>query len=75
MVVRECKFTNAPLDYGALASLEDHAVEIRWMPDVGERNIKYALFPRNGATQSVLEAVSERDNVQLFGLGDITDQA
>jgi len=32
MVVGECKFTNAPLDYGALASLEDQAGEIRETP-------------------------------------------
>jgi len=75
MVVGECKFTNAPLDYGALASLEDHAAEIRWTPDGGERDTKYALFTRNGATQSVQEAVSERDDVQLFELGDITEHA
>jgi len=75
MVVGECKFTNAPLDYGALASLEDHAAEIRWTPDGGERDTKYALFTRNGATQSVQEAVSERDDVQLFELGDVTEHA
>ncbi|MDR5673309.1 ATP-binding protein [Halalkaliarchaeum sp. AArc-GB] len=75
MVAGECKFTNAPLDYGALASLEDHAAEIRWTPDTDERNTKYALFTRNGATQSVQEAVSERDDLQLFELGDITEHA
>ncbi len=75
MVAGECKFTNAPLDYGALASLEDHAAEIRWTPDTDERNTKYALFTRNGATQSVQAAVSERDDVQLFEPGDITKHA
>ncbi|MCU4741612.1 ATP-binding protein [Halobacteria archaeon AArc-m2/3/4] len=71
MIVGECKFTNAPLDYGALASLEDHAAEIRWTPETGDRDTKYALFTRSGATQSVQEAVSERDDVQLFDLSDI----
>ncbi|ELY96185.1 hypothetical protein C483_00125 [Natrialba hulunbeirensis JCM 10989] len=71
MVVGECKFTNAPLDYGALASLEDHAAEIRWTPDNGEKEKKYALFTRNGATLSVQEAVSERDDVRLFDLDAI----
>jgi len=66
MVVEECKFTNAPLGYGALASLEDHAAEMRWTPDADERNIKYALFTRNGATQSIQKAVSERSDVRLF---------
>jgi len=75
MVVGECKFTNAPLDYGVLASLEDHAAEIRWTPDGDERSTKYALFTRNGATQSVQEAVSERDDVRLFDLKDVTKHA
>ena len=75
MVVGECKFTSAPLDYGALASLEDHAAEIRWTPDGDERETEYALFTRNGATQSVQEAVSERDDVRLFDLEDVTKHA
>lgn len=72
MVVGECKFTNKPLDYSALASLEDHAAEIRWTPDTSNSNKKYALFTRSGATQSVREAVSKRDDLQLFDLRDIT---
>lgn len=75
MVAGECKFTNAPLDYGALASLEDHTSEIRWTPETGDKDTKYALFTRSGATQSVQEAVSERDDLQLFDLGDITQHA
>lgn len=75
MVVGECKFTNAPLDYGALASLEDHAAEIRWTPDSGSIDTEYALFTRSGATQSVQEAVSERDDLQLFNLAEITSSA
>ncbi|OIB56582.1 ATP-binding protein [Natrialba sp. SSL1] len=75
MVVGECKFTNAPLDYGALASLEDHAAEIRWTPDTGGKEKKYALFTRSGTTQSVQEAVSERDDVRLFDLDTIVRDA
>ena len=75
MVVGECKFTNAPFDHGALASLEDHAAEIRWTPETDKRNTKYALFTRNGVTQSVREAVSERNDVHVFGLGDVTEHA
>ncbi|AHG01930.1 hypothetical protein HALLA_01135 (plasmid) [Halostagnicola larsenii XH-48] len=72
MVVGECKFTNAPLDYGALASLDDHAAEIRWTPETGETDTKYALFTRSGATRLVQKAVSERDDLQLFDSGDVT---
>lgn len=72
MTVGECKFTNSPLDYSALSTLEDHAAEIRWTPDTGDVETKYALFTRSGATRSVQEAVSERDDLRLFDLGDIT---
>ncbi|WP_265110655.1 ATP-binding protein [Halosolutus halophilus] len=73
MVVGECKFTNAPLDYSALASLENHAAEIRWTPNTGNIDTEYALFTRSGATQSVQEAVAERDDLQLFELSDVTN--
>jgi hypothetical protein len=73
MVVGECKFTNAPLDYSALASLETHAEEIRWTPDSGAVETVYALFTRNGATQSVRDAVSERDDLRLFTINDVTE--
>lgn len=76
MVAGECKFTNAPLDYGALSSLEDHAAEIRWSPEnVEERTTEYALFTRNGATRSVHEAVANRSEVRLFDLEDVTEHA
>jgi len=72
MVVGKCKFTNAPLDYGALASLEEHTEKVRWTPDInGDVNVEYALFTRSGATRSVQEAVAERDDLRLFGLEDI----
>lgn len=76
MVVGECKFTNAPLDYGALVSLEDHAEEIRWTPNGGgDVDTEYALFTRSGATQSVHEVVADRDDLRLFDLEDVTEGA
>ncbi|MCQ4333847.1 ATP-binding protein [Natronomonas sp. F2-12] len=76
MIVGECKFTASPLDYSALASLEEHAAEIRWSPSSGaEIDVKYALFTRSGATQSVQNAVSERDDLRLFPLEEITQHA
>ena len=72
MVVGECKFTNAPMDYSALASLEEHAEAVRWTPrDGGDVDIEYALFTRSGATQAVREAVAERDDLNLFDLREI----
>ncbi|WP_299332658.1 ATP-binding protein [Haloplanus sp.] len=73
MVTGECKFTSAPLDYSALASLEDHTDEIRWSPDGSELNHEYALFARNGFTRSVREAAADRDDLQLFDLERIID--
>lgn len=75
MVAGECKFTSSPLDYGAFASLEEHADEIRWSPDSGNVKRKYALFARSGFTQSVREAASERDDLRLFDLGEIVESA
>jgi len=34
---------------------------------------KYALFARNGFTQSVREAAADRDDLQLFDLERIVD--
>ncbi|SEO20008.1 protein of unknown function [Halogranum amylolyticum] len=52
MVTGECKFTNSSLDYSALASLEAHTDEIRWSPSGESVTHEYALFARNGFTQS-----------------------
>lgn len=72
IVVGECKFTNAPLDYSALAALEDHAAEIRWTPDTGgDAETEYALFTRSGTTQAVQEAATERDDLQVFELTEL----
>jgi hypothetical protein len=73
MVTGECKFTSAPLDYSALASLEEHTGEIRWSPDGSEIEHEYALFARNGFTQSVRDAAADRDDLQLFDLERIVD--
>jgi AAA+ ATPase superfamily predicted ATPase len=71
MVAGECKFTSAPLDYGALASLESHAGEIRWTPDGTGVDRNYALFARNGFRESVREAAAGRDDLRLFDLDEI----
>ncbi|ADB63577.1 ATPase (plasmid) [Haloterrigena turkmenica DSM 5511] len=73
MVAGECKFTSSPLDYGALASLEDHADEIRWAPNSGDVERKYVLFARSGFTQSVREAAAERDDLELVDLAEIIE--
>jgi len=73
MVTGECKFTSAPLDYSALTSLESHTEEIRWSPDGADVEHEYALFARNGFTQSVHDSAADRDDLQLFDLEQIVD--
>jgi len=75
MVAGECKFTTSPLDYSALASLEEHADEIRWSPNDETVTREYALFARNGFTQSVHEAAADRNDLQLFDLNQIIQSA
>jgi len=72
MVTGGCKFTSAPLDYSALSSLESHT-EIRWSPDGTGVEHEYALFARNGFTQSVRDSAGDRDDLQLFNLDQIVD--
>ena len=71
IVVGECTFTNAPLEYGALSSLEAHTAEIPWTADRDGNETEYALFTRSGATQAVHEGVEERDGVRLFDLEEV----
>jgi AAA+ ATPase superfamily predicted ATPase len=73
MVTGESKFTSAPLDYSALASLEAHTEEIRWSPDGTNVEHEYALFARSGFTDSVREAAADRDDLQLFELAQIVN--
>ncbi|WP_330632312.1 DUF234 domain-containing protein [Halocatena halophila] len=72
LVVGECTFTNSPLEYGALASLETHADHIRWSPHGSKPTVEYALFSRNRTTRSVQEAVADRDVIRSFDLHEIT---
>ncbi len=73
MVAGECKFTSSPLDYSALASLEDHTDQIRWAPNSGDVERKYVLFARSRFTQSVREAAAERDDLELVDLAEIIE--
>jgi AAA+ ATPase superfamily predicted ATPase len=73
MVTGECKFTSTPLDYSALASLESHTAEIRWSPDGTGVEHEYALFARNGFTESLHDSAADREDLQLFDLEQIVD--
>lgn len=56
---------------GYLASLEAQTDEIRWSPDGADVTHEYALFARNGFTQSVRDAAADRDDLQLSDLEQI----
>lgn len=74
LIVGEAKFTNSPLDYGVLATLEDDAPYIDWTPaGSGTPEYEYALFSRSGFKRSVKEAAAERDDLRLFNLDAIVD--
>lgn len=74
LLVGEVKFTNAPLGYDVLASLEESTECIDWTPDTGgDPTYEYALFSRSGFKQSVAEAAADRTNLRLFHLTDVVD--
>jgi len=74
LVAGECKFQRSPLGYDAFATLLDHVSELRWTPDDGsDRTEEYALFSRSGFTQSVEEAADQRDDLELFTVGDVVE--
>jgi hypothetical protein len=74
LVAGECKFQRSPLGYDAFATLQDHVGELRWTPDDGsDRTEEYALFSRSGFTQSVEEAADQRDDLELFTVGDVVE--
>lgn len=74
LIVGEAKFTNTPLGYDVLAGLEDSTEYIDWTPPAGgDPEYEYALFSRSGFKQSVEEAATDRDDLQLFHLTAVVD--
>lgn len=74
LLVGEAKFTNAPLGYDVLATLEDDGRAVDWTPPSGDDpTYEYALFSRSGFKPSVEEAAAERDDLRLFTLANVVD--
>lgn len=72
LIAGEVKFTNTPLGYDVLSSLEDDIAHIDWSPSTGrEQTYEFALFSRSGFKPSVEEAADERDNLRLFDLSAV----
>jgi len=52
--------------------LETHVEELRWQPaGGGTRTVEYALFSRNGFTDSVHEVAAARDEIRLYTIDDV----
>jgi len=74
LLVGEAKFTNSPVGYDILASLEDDALHIDWTPaGGGDPEYEYALFSRSGFKPSVEEAATSRNDLRLFERDDVVD--
>ncbi|MFC3959192.1 ATP-binding protein [Halovivax cerinus] len=72
LLAGEVKFTTQPLGYDVLSRLREEARMIDWTPaGGGDIRYEFALFSRNGFTQSVREAASEDDHLRLFDLEDV----
>ena len=72
LIAGEAKFTNNPLGYDVLATLEADVKHIDWTPaGGGDPTYEFALFSRSGFKSSVEEAADERDDLRLFDLSDI----
>lgn len=71
VIAGECKFRETPVGYDSFSKLQDHLDELRWTPQNGERQEKYALFSRSGFERSIEEAVKKRDDLRLFTVDDV----
>jgi hypothetical protein len=62
----ECKWSNKPAGTDILGSLENKTRLVQ--PDLGDREIRYALCSRSGFTDQLLRAAEERADLLLFDL-------
>lgn len=72
LLVGEAKFTNAPLGYDVLTTLENTVTHIDWTTEAGDSPAyEYVLFSRSGFTEPLEDAATERDDLRLVSLGDL----
>ena len=66
------KFRQQPVGYDVLSQLETEAPLMDWTLE-NDRGPEYrcALFNRSGFKRSVEEAAEERNELQLFAVGDV----
>ena len=67
----ECKWSSQPVGTNILADLEHKAKLVQ--PELGDRQINYALCARSGFTPQLRESITNRSDVLLFGLSDLIE--
>lgn len=67
----ECKWTSKPVGIDVLLELERKARSVQ--PELERRYIHFGLCSRSGFTYDLLEYVSGRGDVMLFGLADLVE--
>jgi len=65
----ECKWTSKPAGIDILAELERKAQLVK--PELGDRQIRFALCSRSGFTPQLIKDVEQRTDVMLLDLQDI----
>ena len=67
----ECKWSSQPVGTNILADLEHKAKLVQ--PELGDRQINYALCARSGFTPQLRESITNRSDILLFGLSDLIE--
>ncbi len=68
-ILVECKWTSKPVGIDILADLERKAQLVK--PELGDRQIRFALCSRSGFTPQLMKDVELRSDVMLLDLPDI----
>jgi len=68
-ILVECKWTSKPVGIDMLAELERKAQLVK--PELGDRQIRFALCSRSGFTPQLIKDVEQRTDVMLLDLQDI----
>ena len=67
----ECKWSSQPVGTNILADLEHKAKLVQ--PELGDRQINYALCTRSGFTPRLRESIKNRGDISLFDLSDLIE--
>ncbi len=68
-ILVECKWTSKPVGIDILAELERKAQLVK--PELGDRQIRFALCSRSGFTSQLIEDAKRRQDVTLLDLPEI----